>query len=155
MILKILSNITRKNSLVIIFTSSTESERIMKMFYKTAIGILAAILVLCLIAPLTGCTEAERKSTQISREADDFRTPRKLTIINTRTDKVILEFIGTFSIQSSNGDGSIDILCAVSGDRYEKHFFALNEWTMYVVEDISNNGGDLYFREVKYYPENK
>ena len=115
------------------------------------LSIILAITIIFLTLP--GCTEAERKSTEISREADEFKTPRKLTIINTRTDKIILEFIGTFSVQSSAG--AIDILCAVGNDKYEKHFFTLNEWTIYVVEDISSNGGDLYFRQIKYYPENQ
>ena len=112
---------------------------------------VACILTLTMLFT-TGCTEAEKKSIEISKEADTFQTPRKLTVINTRTDTVILEFIGTFSVQSS--DGAIDILCAIGDDEYEKHFFTLNEWTIYVVEDISSNGGDLYFRQIKYYPEN-
>lgn len=119
--------------------------------------ILSIILAICIVSPIaifsTGCTEAEKKSIEISKEADTFQTPRKLTVINTRTDRVVLEFIGTFSVQSS--DGAIDILCAIGDDKYEKHFFTLNEWTIYVVEDISSNGGDLYFRQIKYYPENK
>lgn len=114
------------------------------------------MLAICIAIPVailpSGCSEAEKKSIEISKEADKFQTPRKLTIINTRTDKVVLEFIGTFSVQSSSG--AIDILCAVGPDKYEKHFFTLNEWTIYVVEDISSNGGDLYFRQIKYYPEN-
>lgn len=121
------------------------------MFEIMAI-VFAVFMFISIAIPLSGCTEAERKSTEISKQADDFKTPRKLTIINTRTDKVILEFIGTFSVQSSSG--AIDILCAVGNDKYEKHFFTLNEWTIYVVEDISSNGGDLYFRQIKYYPEN-
>ena len=113
--------------------------------------VVSCILVLTMVFT-SGCTEAEKKSIEISKEADKFQTPRKLTIINTRTDKVILEFIGTFSVQSSSG--AVDILCAVGDDKYEKHFFTLNEWTIYVVEDISSSGGDLYFKQIKYYPEN-
>ena len=117
--------------------------------------ILKAFFTACMVVSIvifsTGCTEAERKSSEISREADDFKTPRKLTVINTRTDKIVLEIVGTFSVQSSSG--AIDILCAIGNDKYEKHFFTLNEWTIYVVEDISSNGGDLYFRQIKYYPE--
>lgn len=119
-----------------------------------AIGIAIPLVILPVMSlDGCGCTKAERKSTEISREADEFKTPRKLTIINTRTDKIVLEFVGTFSVQSSSG--AIDILCAVGDDKYEKHFFTLNEWTIYVVEDISSNGGDLYFRQIKYYPENQ
>ena len=101
---------------------------------------------------LSGCSEADKKSIEISKQADNFETPRRLTVINTRNDKIILEFTGTFSVQSSGG--AIDILCAIGDNRYEKHFFTLNEWTIYVVEDVSNQGVDKYFREIKYYPEN-
>ena len=114
--------------------------------------ILAIVITLPLVSLLSGCSAAERKSTEISKQADNFETARRLRIINTRTDKIILEFTGTFSVQSSDGD--IDILCAIGDDRYEKHFFRLNDWTIYTVEDVSNQGVDKYFREIKYYPEN-
>lgn len=116
--------------------------------------IFVIAIAIPLICSLSGCSEAERKSTEISRNADNFETPRKLTIINTRNDKIILEFIGTFSVQTDH-DGEIDILCTIGDNRYEKHFFRLNDWTIYVVEDVSNQDVDKYFREIKYYPENK
>lgn len=123
---------------------------------KTKIFIISLIFVVIVSIPiiysLSGYSKAERKSTEISKQADNFETVRRLTIINTRTDKIILEFTGTFSVQSSSGD--IDILCAIGDDRYEKHFIRLNKQTIYVVEDISNQGIDKYFREIKYYPEN-
>ena len=114
--------------------------------------IFVMAIAISLVCSLSGCSEAERKSTEISKQADNFETARRLTVINTRNDKIILEFTGTFSVQSS--DGAIDILCAIGDDQYEKHFFSLNDWTIYVVEDVSSQGVDKYFREIKYYPEN-
>lgn len=114
--------------------------------------IVIMAITLPIVCSLSGCSEAERKSTEISKQADNFETARRLTIINTRNDKIILEFTGTFSVQSSGS--AIDILCAIGDNRYEKHFFTLNAWTIYVVEDVSNQGVDKYFREIKYYPEN-
>jgi heme/copper-type cytochrome/quinol oxidase subunit 2 len=120
------------------------------------ISIMIAILLIIPISiAVTGCSEAERKSTEISRDADNFETPRKLTIINTRNDKIILEFIGTFSVQTDHDEGEIDILCSIGDNRYEKHFFKINDWTTYVIEDMSNQGVEKYYREIKYYPENK
>jgi heme/copper-type cytochrome/quinol oxidase subunit 2 len=115
--------------------------------------VLLVAIIFVASAIMTGCSAAQRKSAEISREADNFETPRKLTIINTRTDKIILEFTGTFSVQSS--DGAIDILCAIGDDQYEKHFFTLNEWTIYIVEDVNNQDIKLYDKIVKYYPENE
>lgn len=114
--------------------------------------IFVMAIALLTVCSLPGCSEAERKSTEISKQADNFETARRLTVINTRNDKIILEFTGTFSVQSSAG--AIDILCAIGDDRYEKHFFSLNDWTIYVVEDVSNQNTDKYFHEIKYYPEN-
>jgi hypothetical protein len=98
-----------------------------------------------------GCSQAYRQSVQISHQADNFETPRKLTIINTRTDQKILEFTGTFSVQRDGYD--IDILCAIGDDRYEKHFFTLNDWTIYIIEDVSNQGVRLYDRKIVYFNE--
>jgi hypothetical protein len=128
------------------------AERIIRWIVTTIIVVIVTVIFV-LSAAMTGCSAAQRKSAEISREADNFETPRKLTIINTRTDKIILEFTGTFSVQSS--DGSIDILCAIGDDRYEKHFFTLNEWTIYIVEDVNNQDIKLYDKIVKYYPENE
>lgn len=114
--------------------------------------IFVVAIAIPLVCSLSGCSEAERKSSEISKQADNFETARRLTVINTRNDKIILEFTGTFSIQSSGGD--IDILCAIGDNRYEKHFFKLNDWTIYIVEDVSNQDVEKYFREIKYYPEN-
>ena len=129
----------------------------MSRLQKRVEALIVFIFVMAIAIPtvcsaLSGCSEAERKSTEISKQADNFETARRLTVINTRNDKIILEFTGTFSVQSSAG--AIDILCAIGDNRYEKHFFTLNDWTIYVVEDVSNQSIDKYFHEIKYYPEN-
>ena len=114
--------------------------------------IIIAIAAILVIFYAAGCSEAERRSSSISRQADNFETPRKLTIINTRTDKIVVELIGTFSVQHSDKD--LDILCAIGDGKYTKDFFNLNEWTIYTVEDCTTNDVKLYDRIIKYYPEN-
>ena len=54
---------------------------------KKIIAILAA-LALC--TSITGCTESEQVAYNISKEADNFNVVRKLTVINARTDTVLL-----------------------------------------------------------------
>ena len=126
---------------------------------KRSMGIEILVVVLIIIASILltigtygcGCSQAYRQSVEISHQADNFETPRKLTIINTRTDQKILEFTGTFSVQRDGYD--IDILCAIGDDRYEKHFFTLNDWTIYIIEDVSNQGVRLYERKIVYFNE--
>ena len=111
------------------------------------------IILLCvvMIAILSGCNEAERVSNNISKEADNFNVTRRVTVINTRTDTILLEIIGNMSIQHSSGD--VDIILEVAPNQYKKHFVSLNDWTTYVVEDISGAFVDKYHYEVNFLPE--
>ena len=95
--------------------------------------LLALIMVMTC---LTGCTESEQISYNISKEADNFNVTRKLTVINARTDTVLLEMIGTFALEN-NSSSELEIICEVADGKYQKHFVYLNEYTLYVVEDIS------------------
>ncbi len=114
---------------------------------------IVVVIALAGITSLSACTEADKQTNDISYKAANFETPRVFTVVNARTDKVIFRITGTFSIQYSNGD--VDIICKTGLDSFQKHFVKLNEWTVYIVEDLTGNGGDLYFTKVEYYPENE
>ena len=85
------------------------------------------------------------------KEADLFNVQRRVTVINARTDKVLLEVIGRISIQRSSGD--VDIVMEVGPGIYKKHFVNLNDWTLYVVEDIDGAFVDKYHYEINFLPE--
>ena len=120
--------------------------------YEVILGLCLAIFIASIFIPtLSGCTEGEKKSIEISKKADNFENTRVLTVINTRNDKIIFRLVGTFSCQYSGGD--LDIICAIGEDKYEKHFIHLNENLTYIVEDTSNTTGDLYHTVIEYYPE--
>ena len=113
--------------------------------------IIAIVVCLMLMVGLLGCTEAEKVSHNVSKEADNFNVTRRVTVYNTRTDKLILEVIGNLSVLRSNGD--VDIIVEVAPNTYKKHFVSLNEWTTYAVEDISGAYVDKYHYEINYMPE--
>lgn len=115
---------------------------------------LIATLLLAAGLSLTGCmrTEVDQVSHNISQEADNFNITRKITVVNIRTDNVLFEMIGTFSIQNNNAD-ELEIICEVEEGVYKKHFIYLNEWTSYVIEDISGANVDKYHYELNILPE--
>lgn len=131
------------------------SEYFTRLPYFLFTVMLVIVVALEVTICLTGCTEANSKSREISQKANNFETPRKLTIINTRTDTIILEYIGTFSVQQDETSGDIDIISAVGYNRYKKDFFTLNDWTIYYVEDLSNSDVDLYYTELNLYPKSE
>ena len=53
--------------------------------------LMALVILVCFVA--TGCTEADQVSTNISQEADNFNVTRKLTVLNARTDTILLELV--------------------------------------------------------------
>ena len=102
---------------------------------------------------MTGCTESSKVSHNVSKEADNFNVLRRLTVINARSDKPVFELIGTFSITVDNADNQLEIICETGENEYKKHFVSLNEWTIYVVEDIGGADVDPYRYEVNFLPE--
>lgn len=112
---------------------------------------LALALVLMLVL-LSGCTQSEQVSYNISQQADNFNVTRRLAVINARTDEPIFELLGNFSI-SNNSSNELEIICEVAPGVYKKHFVYLNEWTIYVVEDVSGAFVDSYHYEVNFLPE--
>lgn len=123
---------------------------------KNAIKIIALgvpLLALAVIAAtLTGCTEADRVSANVSKEADNFNVTRRLAVINARTDKPVFELVGNFAL-SNNSSNELVITCEVGPSQYKKHYVYLNEWTLYVAEDVSGATVSKYKYEINFLPE--
>ena len=113
----------------------------------------AVVVAIVLAMSLVGCREANRVSYNISKQADNFNVTRRVTVINTRSDKCILQMTGKLSIK----DVTDGIAVIVELDRqkgiYQKHYIYLNEWTMYTVEDVSGIGVSKYAYEIEFMPQ--
>lgn len=117
---------------------------------KKVMALLAALVLAC--ASLTGCTEVDQVSTNISKEADNFNVTRKLTVVNARTDTILLELTGTFALQN-NSENELEVVIETAEGKYQKDLVYLNDYTMYVVEDISGADVDKYHYEINFLPE--
>ncbi len=112
------------------------------------------VVVMLMIAMLTGCTEASNVSYNMSQEADNFNVLRRFAVINTRTDKVEFELIGAFSLQVEDShDNQVEVIVEMDDGTYKKHIIGMNENTMYVVEDLGGAEVNKYKYEVNYIPE--
>lgn len=118
---------------------------------KLKIFILIGIMILGLLV-LTGCTQVNRVSHNIGQEADNFNVTRRIVVYNARTDKIVFELIGNFSLKN-NTTNELEIVCEIENNVYKKHFVYLNDYTLYVVEDVSGAYVDKYHYEVNYIPE--
>lgn len=64
--------------------------------------IITAVIAMCMtVVSMTGCMrEADRVTYNVQKEADNFNVERRLSVINARTDKPVLELIGYFRCQT-------------------------------------------------------
>lgn len=112
---------------------------------------VALILVaVCLCTCLAGCTEADNVNHNLSQAADNFQVTRKITVYNARTDMIILEMEGNMSL-SNNTTNELVVTCMTGPSQYKKNYVYLNEYVIYVVEDITDTVTDPYHYKVHFY----
>ncbi len=123
---------------------------------KRAISIILAIVSLVAILSFSGCyslegiRENDKVSYNISKEADNYKVTRKITVINTRTDTIIYELVGTFSMENE-----LAVICKIGENSYKKHYIYLNSNITYTVIDVSGSDVSPYYWEITYYPQSK
>lgn len=112
---------------------------------KRVISILLAAIAICCL--FTGCTEAEKVNYNISKESNYFQSERRVTVYNARTDNVIMYLEGYIDI-SNNDNDELVVTAKVGKDSYKKNYVYLNDYTLYVVEDINGTHTDPYHYKV-------
>lgn len=108
--------------------------------FKKILAVLAAFMVLFTAA---GCSEADKVNSNISKQAEYFQSERRVTVWNARTDNVIMYVEGYINI-SNNLSDELVITAKVGADSYKKNYVYLNDYTLYVVEDINGTHTDPY-----------
>ena len=104
------------------------------------------ILVLTLIISmmcLVGCSEADKVNANISKQAEYFECERRITVYNARSDTVIFVAEGYMNI-SNNASDELVVTFKTGVNQYKKNYIYLNDWTLYVVEDITGTHTDPY-----------
>lgn len=112
---------------------------------------LVLALLLCLIT-LSACSEADKVNTNLSKQADYFECERKITVYDARTDTIILEAEGYMSV-SNNSASELVVTCKVGPNEYKKNYIYLNDYTLYVVEDITGTHTDPYHYQLYFHTE--
>lgn len=108
--------------------------------FKKIFAVLTALMVLFAAA---GCSEADKANHNISQQAEYFQSERRVTVWNARTDNVIMYIEGYINI-SNNSTDELVVTAKVGEDSYKKNYVYLNDYTLYVVEDINGTHTDPY-----------
>lgn len=117
----------------------------------TAIIISILIIIFTTIG-FTGCRETDKVNHNMSLAADNFSCERRITVYNARTDKIVMYAEGYMSI-SNNATDELVVTCKVGPNEYKKNYIYLNDYTLYVVEDITGTHADPYHYVVEFHTE--
>ena len=102
-----------------------------------------------------GCAEQVLKRQVVETALADIQRlerERRITVYNARTDKIILEAEGYMSL-SNNTSRELVVTVKTGPNEYKKNYVYLNDYTMYVVEDITGTHTDPYHYKLYFHTE--
>lgn len=114
--------------------------------------IISILIIIFTTTGFTGCREADKVNHNMSLAADNFNCERRITVYNARTDKIVMYAEGYMSI-SNNETDELVVTCKVGPNEYKKNYIYLNDYTLYVVEDITGTHADPYHYVVEFHTE--
>lgn len=111
-------------------------------------------LILALAAGLlilSGCSDAEVASSNLSKASDQFEIDRRVVFMNGITDTYLLTIEGRCSILDA--ENQLEVTCKVGENQYKKHFLGLSDNVTYFVEQLEVADVSTYHYRVIFKPE--
>lgn len=124
----------------------------MKNLKSKALKFFGATVLATTLLALSGCTEAERVSTNLAQESDNFNVVRKVTVLNAITNDTMFEMTGKMSIKADTADKQLEIVVEDNG-KYQKHIIGLSDNVSYVVQDLDVKDVDKYHYSINFNPK--
>lgn len=114
---------------------------------------LVILILIALVFTLTACSQSDKVTHNLKREADEFNVRRRITVLNTRTDKAMMQITGLLSIRTDS-DGDLNITIEKAPGEYMLNYAHLSQDTTYIVEQIETKEVSKYQYEIIFYPQN-
>lgn len=115
--------------------------------------IIALLMSMCIVMSVTGCTEADKVSVNLSTQADNFNVLRQVTVVNCIANDVIFQMTGKMSIKADTSDNQLEVVVENEDGTYSKHIIGLSDNVTYVLEDIDTNYVEKYRFTINYNPK--
>ena len=120
-------------------------------------GIFLTLLSVLLIASLfVGCNQADKVSSNLAKEADNFNCVRQLTVINCIENEIMLQMTGKMSINADRGDNQLEVVVEdeKNGHQYyKKCIVGLSDNVSYFTEDLYSQDVSNYKFTMNFNPK--
>ena len=115
------------------------------------IKLLLVLIISCLfVFSLTSCRKENTVQYNLLKETSDFKTYRKITVINLRSDKVLMEFEGYLTTKLDS-EKDVNIMILTGPDKYQLHYVRLADEITYLCEQLDNTTTDPYHWKISIY----
>ena len=113
---------------------------------KLLIGCMTALV-------LTGCSDAEMASHNLSRAADNFEINRRIVFVNGITDSYLLSIEGRCSFEVEGGNVKVAVTCKTGPQAYKKHTLGLSDNVTFFSEQLEAADVSVYHYRVVFKPQ--
>lgn len=94
---------------------------------------------------LASCSDdADVASKNLSKDADNFKVQRKITLINTVSDEVLYTVEGNMSVYADTTDNQLEITAQIGDNKFKKDILGLSPTTVYIVEQVEWQEANKY-----------
>ena len=121
----------------------------MKIIKTIALAAVSTILA----SSATMCSESEKVRENLSQEADNFNTYRRITVIDCITGDTLFTMEGRSSIIADTADNQLEIVTEYEKGCYNKQIIGLSDNTTYIVEDLEISQVNEYHYEINFNPK--
>lgn len=102
---------------------------------------------------LTGCTQADTVSYNLSRDADSFKIHRQIVFHNDITDTYIAQVEGLCSLGNEDGEDETTVTCKIGEDEFVKEIFRMGDNTSVSSIQTEPADADPYHYTIIFKPE--
>ena len=102
---------------------------------NTRRGIAATAATLAGLAVITGCSEADIASRNVSKDADNFKVARKITVLNGITGQKVMEIQGRCNVGNDDPEGEVSFTCKTD-EGIKKNIVGLGDNGIWAVEQL-------------------
>jgi len=113
---------------------------------------LLTAICIATIGMMSGCTDADIASQNLSKDADYFKINRRIVFYNGITDSYMLTIEGKCSLGNNDSHGQLTVTCKTGDNSYKKHFLGLSDNVTYFVEQLDGADVDVYHYKVVFKP---
>lgn len=112
--------------------------------------LLKIFLLFIIVLGITGCTKAETVNYNLKQDAEHFLIYRKVTIINLRSDSILMEVEGFLNIDTDK-DGDLNITIRIANNQYQLHYVHVTNDAVYLVEQLDATSMNPYEWHIRIY----